>query len=109
MTDNVVGALRHRLTLETSVRTAGEGGTATISWTGLGSMFARVEPIGGREIVSADGIAARITHKVLIRHRDDIGPQMRFVVGNRILAIRVVLDLEGRRRWLQCLCEEQLP
>ena len=109
MTDNVIGALRHRVTIETPVRTPGDGGTATITWTSLGSVFARVEPIGGREIAGADGVAAVVTHKVLIRHRDDVSAQMRFLVGTRILEIRAVLDLEGRRRWQQCLCEERLP
>ena len=109
MTDNVIGALRHRVTLEGPVRIAAEGGTATVSWTSLGSLFARIEPIGGREVDTADGTVAVVTHKVLIRHRNDVSAPMRFVAGTRILEIRAVLDLEGRRRWMQCLCEERLP
>ena len=109
MINNVIGALRHRVTLQRAVRTAADGGTATISWTSAGSLFARIEPVSGREIEIGDGVAARVTHKILIRHREDIGPEMRVVEGSRVFEIRAVVDLEGRRRWLQCLCEERLP
>ena len=109
MTGNVIGALRHRVTIERPVRTSDAGGTATIAWTSLGSVFARIEPVAGHEIEIGDGVAGRMTHKVLVRWRDDLLPEMRIVAGPRILEIRAVLDLEGRRRWLQCLCEEKLP
>ena len=64
-------------------------------------LYARIEPIGGREIEVADGIAARVTHKVLIRYRDDVTAGMRFAADGRLLDIHAVLDLEGRHRWLQ--------
>lgn len=109
MINNVIGALRHRVTLQRAVRTAADGGTAMISWTSAGSLFARIEPVSGREIEIGDGVAARGTHKILIRHREDIGAEMRFMEGRRVFEIRAVIDLEGRRRWRQCLCEERLP
>jgi SPP1 family predicted phage head-tail adaptor len=109
MTANLVGSLRHRVTLEAPTRTDGEGGTAVVSWSTVGAMFARIRPTSGREIVAADGSSARVTHEVLIRHTSDIAPTMRFVEGTRVLEIHAVLDVEGRRRWLKCLCEERLP
>lgn len=109
MTSPVIGTLRHRVTLQRPTRTATEGGGATIAWSSAGSMYARIEPVAGREVVTADGVNARVTHKVLIRHRTDIGAEMRFLEGNRALDIRAILALDGRRRWLQCLCEERQP
>lgn len=109
MTNDVIGSLRHRITIERPRRISTDGGGATIEWIGIGDVFARIDAISGREAVVADGIAARVTHKVLIRHRDDILPEMRFICSNRRLDIRSILDLDGRRRWLQCLCEDQLP
>ena len=109
MSDCVIGSLRHRVVLERPVRTAGDGGTAVITWTSLGSVHARIEQVSGREIEIADGIAARVTHKVLMRYRADVLPEMRIVAGTRVLEIEAVLDLDGRARWLQCLCKEKLP
>lgn len=109
MSDCVIGSLRHRVTIERPVRTASEGGTATITWTGIGSAFARIEAVSGREIELADGVAGRVTHKVLIRYRDDVLPEMRLAAGAQVYLIRAALDTDGRRRWLKCLCEEHLP
>jgi SPP1 family predicted phage head-tail adaptor len=109
MTAGAIGALRHRLTIEAPQRTAGDGGTATITWTAVAEVFARIEAVTGREIEVADGIAGRISHVILIRWRADIEPAMRFTEGTRHFAIRAALDRDGLRRWLTCLCEEQRP
>ena len=103
---NMIGPLRYRVTLERPVRTEGEGGAAEIAWTSVSGLFAQIVPVTGREIVTADGIAARVTHKVLVRAGIEIAPEMRFREALRVLEIRAVLDLDGRRRWLECLCEE---
>ena len=109
MTANVIGSLRHRVVLERQVVSPTDDGGATITWQSVSGLFARIEPAAGREVVVADGLAARISHKVLIRHIAGIEPHMRFVEGTRVLDIHAVRDLEGRRRWVECLCEEQLP
>lgn len=106
---NMIGPLRYRATLERPVRTDGEGGTAEITWSSVSGLFAQIVPVTGREIVTADGMAARVTHEVVVRAGMEITPQMRFRESLRVLEIRAVLDLDGRRRWLKCLCEERLP
>lgn len=106
MTRDTIGALRHRVTIERPVRTSGPAGTATLAWKRHALVFAHIEAVGGREIALSHGVAGRVTHKVLIRHRDDVLPEMRFVWAGRLLEIRAVLDTEGRQRRLQCMCEE---
>lgn len=109
MSANPIGSLRHRVGLQRPVRTVGPGGTATIEWQSMGSMFARIEPVNGREVALADGISARVTHRIIIRHRDGVAADMRFVEGGRVFEIRAVLDVEGRGRWVHCSCEERHP
>jgi SPP1 family predicted phage head-tail adaptor len=109
MSTNVIGSLRHRVTLERPQRNAEDGGSATIDWITIGDVFARIDTISGREVEFADGVAGRVTHEVLMRYRADILPEIRIVTGSRHLAIRSVVDIDGRRSWLQCLCEEHLP
>lgn len=109
MSCGVIGSMRHRADIERPVRNAGDGGTATITWQSLASVFARIETISGREIEMAHGIAGSVTHKVLIRYRADVLPEMRFASGGRNYHIRAAIDRDGRRRWLTCLCEEELP
>jgi SPP1 family predicted phage head-tail adaptor len=105
----IIGTLRDRVRLETPERTDAGGGGATVTWSSLGQIYARIEPASGREIVEADGVTARVTHSILIRHRTDIGSHMRFAAGPRIFDIKSVRETGGHRRWLECHCEEHLP
>ena len=107
--NNVIGSLRYRVTLEAPTRTAEDGGAAAVTWAAVGNMFAQVKPISGREIVSADGLSGRVSHEVWIRHGVEVRPEMRFVEGSRVLLVLAALDVDGRRRWLKCLCEERRP
>ena len=103
-----IGKLRHRLTLEAASGAADGGGGAEIAWTAVAQMFGAVETMTGGEIVAADHISGNRQVIVSIRHREDIAPAMRFRLGGgRLLAIRAVVDAEGRRKHLRCLCEER--
>lgn len=104
-----IGSLRQRLTLEAPVRTGEEGGTAVIVWNPIGELSASITPLGGREVVRADGVAARVTHEIIIRFRADVVASMRFTAPGRTFEIHAVLNAGARRRWLKCLCEERLP
>jgi SPP1 family predicted phage head-tail adaptor len=104
-----IGALRQPLTLEAPIRTEGEGGTATLAWSVVAQVWAAIAPLTGREMVSADAVAGRVTHEVRLRFRGGVRPEMRFTIGSRMLEIRAVLDEGERHRWLVCLCEERAP
>ena len=102
-----IGALRHRVVLESQTRTPDGGGGAVLAWQPVAELWAAVRPLAGREIVTGEAISSRVTHAVTIRHRDSIGPTMRFRLDDRILAITAVLDVDERRRFLECHCREE--
>lgn len=104
-----LGALRHRMSLEAPSRIAGEGGGATVTWKLIARVWAQVVPLHGREVFQADGVAALAMHEIRLRYREDVTPEMRFTMLGRAFDIRAVRDIEGQRRWLSCLCEEQSP
>lgn len=99
--------LRHRLTLEELSRVADEGGGFTEDWVTVATLFADLRPIGGDERYEADRLAGRVTHEVSLRYRAGVVPAMRFRKGTRIFHIVTVIDVDERRRWLNCLCEER--
>jgi SPP1 family predicted phage head-tail adaptor len=101
-----IGALRDRLTLQALNRTGDGGGGATVMWMPVADVWASIQPITGDERLRTDAVTGRVTHKVWIRYRADVLPDMRFVAGARILDIVAVLD-GSRRDRLQCLCEER--
>lgn len=105
----IIGSLRYRVTLQSRQRTPDDGGTATAAWSDIATVYAQIVPVSGHLVVAADGPRGRVTHEVLVRAGLDIAPDMRFLEGVRILRIHAVLDVDGRKRWLKCLCEERLP
>ncbi len=104
-----IGALRHRVQLEGSIRTADGGGGASVAWTSVAEIWAAIEPITGAESVLGEGVAGRVTHEIVVRYRIGLEPSMRFRLGARIFEIKAVLDVDERRRMLRCHCREELP
>ena len=101
-----LGDLRNRLTLEAPVRTSDGAGGATRSFSAVAEVWADIRTQGGHESLDADRLGSRISHAVWIRYRDDVLPDHRFRLGNRIFEIRSVIDHDGRHLFLECQCEE---
>jgi SPP1 family predicted phage head-tail adaptor len=102
-----IGKLRHRLTLENPWRAADGGGGAAVAWEAVAEIWGAIETASGGERVSAGRLSGETQPVITVRYREDIRPAMRFVRGDRRFGIRAVLDPDGRRRFLRCLCEEQ--
>lgn len=102
----MIGVLRHRVTLQHAVRTPDEGGGADLLWTDVAAVWASVEAGSGSVRDASDRIDTRTRTKIRTRFRTGIVPGMRFVEGARVFNIQAVLDEDGNRRWLLCLCEE---
>jgi SPP1 family predicted phage head-tail adaptor len=101
--------LRERVTLQTPATTSLAGGEAGIDWQPVADVFAAITATSGRSVVTADGTSARVTHELVVRWRSAIKPAMRFLWNGQVLRIHAVLDRDGRRRWLTCHCEQELP
>jgi SPP1 family predicted phage head-tail adaptor len=102
-----IGELRTRLTLESPSRADDGGGGAIVTWETVAEVWAAVRPVGGGEGFALDRVAGRLSHAILIRHRDDVTLEMRFREEQRVYDIRSAFDPDGRRHWLKCLAEER--
>jgi len=107
VTEFLPSDLRHRLALQELQREDDEGGGFTEDWVEIAELWADLRPVGGSETVEADRLAGRITHEVSLRYRAGVQPAMRFRQGARLFHILTVIDVEERKRWLKCLCEER--
>lgn len=99
--------LRRRLVLEQMQRVPDDGGGFTESWIQIATLFANIRPVSAGEKVENDRLAGRVTHEIMLRYRANVAPAMRFGSGPRAYEILAVIDVEERRRWLKCLCEER--
>ena len=102
-----IGQLRQRLVLESPVRIPDGGGGAIESWLTVAEIWASLTPATGAESVPAEAIAGHVSHVVVMRHRSDVVPAMRLRSGTRLFEITAILDADGRRRHLKCLCRER--
>jgi SPP1 family predicted phage head-tail adaptor len=109
-----LGALRHLVRLEQPIPgEAGALGTPTPEhWEPVADVRASIEPLSGREIVSAKQVDPRTTHKVTIRWRANVSARMRVLVparagcAERALQIVSVLNEDERDRTLTLMAQE---
>ena len=105
----MIGQLRHRVTIEAANAGSDSYGGQLDPWatpTVVARVWARIEPLRGREQLSGMQLESRVTHRITIRHRADVGAANRLRFGARVFNIRAVIDVEERGRWLELLCEE---
>ena len=76
------------------------------SWADTATVWARIEPLSGRERLAAQRIEDTVTHRVTIRYRSGVSARQRIAFGVRVFNIRAVLDVDERNEWLELLCEE---
>ena len=103
------GRLRHRVTIQGYTETRDAVGTKVKTWTNLAcvpKVWGMVLPLSSREIVEGDQTDSRITHRIIIRHRDDINHTTRFLFKNRVFNVESVLNVEERDKLLIVLCSE---
>lgn len=94
------GQLRTQLTLEQSLETPDGQGGFTLTWTTLATLWALVEPLGGRSAIFAERAEVLSTHRIWLRFRNDVNRGMRLGTNGRIYRIDTVEDADGSRRYL---------
>ncbi|MET3854018.1 phage head closure protein [Rhizobium sp. OAE497] len=101
------GAMSARLVLERPVELADGQGGAGVSFEGVASLWARIEPVGESSEERAGADLVTLTHRVWVRFRTDIRSGMRLRKGERVFVIRSLRDPDEGGRYLACLCEEE--
>lgn len=102
-----IGGLRDRVEIQSRGAPQNGYGEPVLAWATLATVWARVEPISGRETWQAQQAQADVTHRVTVRTYPGLTSKMRFLLGGRVLNIDSVIDVEGRRQFQECLCKEE--
>jgi len=98
------GQLDQRITIQQ--RTVGQdaAGGATYTWSTLATMWARAQPLRGREFLQAAQTQANVDVKFSIRYRSDVAPTMNVSWRGVDHNIAAVMDVEGAKEWLELMC-----
>lgn len=100
------GALRHRVAIQEPVEARNSYNEVIVTWALVAVVWAWVAPLSGREFFAAEHVQSEITHRVRLRYRAGITPEMRVVMNGRVLMIQSVIDRGERRRELELMCKE---
>jgi SPP1 family predicted phage head-tail adaptor len=101
------GGMRHRVTLQVMSEAQDSVGQPIQSWADVGTFWANVREMSGREAVTARQLNAELTHAVTMR---GVGATIkaathRLVASGRVLGIESVIDAEGNGSRLELLCK----
>lgn len=101
------GALRHRLTLESSVETVNDTGHVERNWLPVAVVWASITPVAERSFEQAQQVEEQHTHRITLRYRTDVESGWRLTAGDRVFEILTIVDPDERRAYLTCIVKEQ--
>lgn len=103
------GRLRHRITINKPVPgTPDSYGGVQNTWQSVGTFWASIESLSGREFEVAKSYAATVSHRIVMRYAPGILPTYQVIYGTRIFNVNGVLNVEERNRQLTLFCTEQI-
>lgn len=103
------GKYRQRLTLQTHDGAKDAFGAPDRSdghWVDGDTVWASVDPLSGRDIWQAAQEQWEVTHKIRMRYRRGVTPDMRLKMGTRTFRIVSVIDWEERHESLLIMAKE---
>lgn len=107
------GHLRHRITVQQAATAPNAYGEPIATWSTYLTAWASIEPASGREYQAAATQQQAVTHKVRMRYRDGVTPEMRIkftdrTSTDRYFDIESVIEPQVRGVELVLMCREQL-
>jgi SPP1 family predicted phage head-tail adaptor len=104
----VIGGMRHRVVIQEAATTADSFGAPSLAWTDAAERWAEVRPLAGRELWEARSVRPDVTHAVTLRYYEGLTPRHRLVHEGRVLRVESVLNPDGRKRFHELLCKEEV-
>lgn len=105
--------LSRRLVLEEGQRLSDGAGGYSTSWVALGTLWAAVEPIGGRERAGESVTVSAVGYRIIVRAARQGAvsrpkPDQRLREGGRIFRITAVAETGGAGHYLTCHATEEV-
>ncbi len=101
------GKLRHRVVLQANVQVQDSAGDWVQGWHSMGTVWAAIAPVSGREFIQSQGTQAEVTARITVRARNDITAGWRVVHGAMVYDIKGVLpDVDSGLEYLTLVCTQ---
>tara|TARA_R110000868_G_scaffold100551_1_gene276476 strand:- start:254 stop:574 length:321 start_codon:yes stop_codon:yes gene_type:complete len=102
----MIGGMRNRVKIQSETTGTDTGGGYSLTWADVSTMWACIEPAGGREVSQGQQLQMRVTHKFTTRNRSDVTTGNRLLWGTRAFNVRLVMDPYERGKYTTILAEE---
>ena len=99
------GELDQRVTLERFGEYKDASGAWTEGWETVGTFWAAVLPLTGKEVIAADAVTAISDVRIIMRYRPGITPADRLTHKGKQMNITAVIDRHSAGRTLELLCK----
>lgn len=109
MTSKTIGCMRSRLTLEAPVDFTDDTGGVARSYIVQAVVWGAIMPAAAGDRFVAERMEQTITHSVRLRFRAGLTGAMRLRLGARMFLIHGIENVDERRRFVLCHCEEVRP
>jgi SPP1 family predicted phage head-tail adaptor len=101
------GQFDQRISLQQKRTVRDSYGQETVTWSEFATVWAKAEPLAGREYFSAQQMQSAATVRFRVRYRAGIDDTMRVVWRDKPYEITSEpIDLEGKRRELHLMCTQ---
>lgn len=102
------GELDRRITLQQRSTSRDSGGMQVNTWADVATVWAKIQPASGREMLTSGALMSEVTHTITIRYRTGVTTAMRALYGSTILDIKAVVDVEMAHVALELSCAQGL-
>jgi SPP1 family predicted phage head-tail adaptor len=102
------GRLNCRVRIERQMEVKSPSGGVSISWVELGTFWAEIDPISGKEYFAASQLRAEVDTKITMRFQPGITfkDTDRAVYGDDVYSIYAPLDKNTRHEMLFLMCKK---
>lgn len=104
----IIGALRHRITIQQLTVSQDAAGGTVSSWSTFATVWGAVEPLSGREFWQAQQANSEVQGRIRIRNLAGVKPEMRIVFGTRTYEILSIVQPEQRPIEIHLLYKEAI-
>lgn len=98
------GRLDQRITLQTKSVTRAPNGEEVVTWTDVAVLWARVEPLRGKEWFAAAQVQSAVEYRVTLRWRSAVSRDQRVLWRGTALDIVSVIDVGAGQENLELMC-----
>jgi SPP1 family predicted phage head-tail adaptor len=102
------GEMRHHITIQQIATTVTDSGETTGTASTFCQTWAKIEPLGGKEVWLARAQQDTTTHRIRMPYVSGITPKMQAVLGTRTFKFGSVNDLDELRREIEVMATEVL-